>query len=120
MRHFWIALAAATASLAQQGPSLSGKWQLHLSVSGYEASMDCSFAHDGESLSGRCASDSGPVEVKGRTDGRNVHWTFTSEGGGEKHDVILKGVIESASRIRGGVEVPAYGVEGEFTATRKQ
>ncbi|MCS7044566.1 MAG: hypothetical protein N2036_00220 [Bryobacteraceae bacterium] len=120
MKWLMTALLAAAPAFALEGPSLSGKWQLYLSVSGYDVNMECTFSHEGEAVSGRCASDNGTVEVKGKTDGKSIHWTFASEGGGEKHDVILKGVIESATKIRGGVEVPAYGVEGEFTATKKE
>ncbi len=119
MRIFAVVLLAAAACAAQEGP-LSGKWQVHLSISGYEVTMDCAFVQDGTQMKGSCTSDSGAVEVKGRVEDKNVSWSFTSDNGGEKHDVLLKGVMESASKIRGSVEVPSYGVEGDFTATRKE
>lgn len=119
MKLLTAALLAAT-SAAAQTPSLAGRWQVHLSVSGYEADIDCTLRHEDGTITGRCTSDNGTVEVKGRTDGRKVEWSFTSETGGEKHDVLLKGVVESETKMKGSVEVPAYGVEGEFTAAKKQ
>lgn len=120
MRLFSVCLLWSACAFAAQPPSLAGKWQVHLSVSGYESSMDCEFTQEGAEMKGKCTSENGSVEVKGKVDGKNVQWTFTSEYNNEKHDVLMKGVLESESKAKGTVEVPAYGVEGEFTATRKQ
>lgn len=120
MRLILTVLFCAAGASSSQEASLAGKWQLHLSISGYEATLDCSFTQEGQEMKGNCTSDNGTVEVKGKVEDKSVRWTFTSDNGGEKHDVILKGVIESATRVKGGVEVPSYGVEGDFTATRKE
>lgn len=120
MRLIVAFLLCASGALSSRQASLAGKWRLHLSISGYEATLDCSFTQEGQEMTGSCTSDNGTVEVKGKVEGKNVRWTFTSESGGEKHDVVLKGVIESETEIRGSVEAPSYGVEGDFTAARKE
>lgn len=120
MRLIVAFLLCASGALSSRQASLAGKWRVFLSVSGYEATLDCSFTQDGREMKGACTSDTGAVEVKGNVEEKNVRWTFTSESGGEKHDVVLKGVIESETKIRGSVEVPSYGVEGDFTAARKE
>lgn len=120
MRVILAGILLAAGAFSAQPPSLAGKWQVYLSVSGYESNMDCEFAQEGAEMKGKCTSENGSVEVKGKVDGKNVQWTFTSEYNNEKHDVHMKGVLESESKVKGTVEVPAYGVEGDFTATRKQ
>lgn len=120
MRLVLASLLLVSASSASQPASLAGKWQVFLSVSGYESTLDCAFTQEGQEMKGKCTSDNGSVEVKGKVEEKNVHWTFTSEGGGEKHDVIMNGVIESETKIKGSVDVPSYGVTGDFTATRKE
>lgn len=120
MRLILACLVPAVCVLSHEPPALAGKWRVHLSVSGYESDMECELSQEGAEMKGRCTSENGQVEVKGKADGKNVQWSFTSDYNNEKHDVIMKGVVESASKISGTVEVPAYGVEGEFTATMKE
>lgn len=119
MRQILAVLLFSAAAPASQEASLTGKWEVFLSVSGYEVTMQCSFTQEGQELEGSCTSENGTVEVKGKVEEKNVTWPCTSEGGGEKHDVRMKGVIESGSKMKGTVEVLSYGVEGDFTATRK-
>lgn len=92
---------------------------VELSVSGYSASQVCEFRQSGEELDGTCSSEEGKIQIQGRVEGKRVVWSFDSEGGGQKHRVTLKGTQESDSKIKGIVDVPYYGLEGEFVATRQ-
>ena len=110
-------LAAASASLiAADAPSLTGKWEVYTSIAGNDSNMICSFTQKDADLSGTCDSQRGTVAIAGKVDGSKMNFSYKSEYEGSPLTVAYTGTIQSESRIKGSVEVPEYGVSGDFTA----
>lgn len=109
--------SAAVLAPAADNPSLSGKWQVHNSVSGNESDQACTFTQKDTDLTGTCSSDKGNVEVSGKVDGKKVTWMYKSEYEGTPLTVHYEGTLESATKITGSVTVPEFSADGDFTAT---
>ena len=113
-----LAFAAFAATLAAaDGPSVGGKWQVHSSISGYENDQVCTFVQKDDGLTGSCVSDQGTVDISGKIDGNKVSWSYKSEYNGSPLTVKFEGAVDPQTGIKGSVEVPEFGVEGDFTAT---
>lgn len=114
----FCALASVAAlSPAAEAPSLTGKWQVEISISGNDSQQTCSFTQTGAELTGSCESERGKVEIGGKIEGKNVTWMYKSEYNGSPLTVNYRGTWDSAGKIAGTVEVPEFGVEGGFAAT---
>ena len=115
-----LAFAASAAALASaaDNPSVGGKWQVHSSISGYENDQVCTFVQKDDGLTGTCVSDQGTVEISGKIDGNKVAWSYKSEYNGSPLTVKFEGAVDPQAGIKGSVEVPEFGVGGDFTATQ--
>ena len=112
----FVVFAAAFAFPADP-PSISGKWQVHISISGTENDQTCTFTQAGTELTGNCTTDqTGTVDITGKVEGKKVTWSFKTEYNGGPLTVNYEGTIEEA-KISGTVTVPEYSADGEFTAT---
>jgi hypothetical protein len=111
-----VAFGAALA-FAADAPSITGKWQVHNSISGNESDQVCTFTQKDAAISGSCTSERGAVEVTGNVDGNKITWSYKSEYEGTPLTVHYEGVIDAAAKISGSVDVPEFSAEGEFTAT---
>ena len=115
-------LFAATAAVAPaaDNPSISGKWQVHTSISGNESDQVCTFIQKDDSLAGNCATDRGTFEISGKISGTKVTWSYKSEYNGTPLTVKHDGTLNTATGIKGSVEVPEFAVQGDFTATQSK
>ena len=104
---------------AEDSASLSGKWQVHNSISGNESDQECTFIQKDDSLKGNCTSETGSVEINGKISGKKVSWMYKSEYNGTPLTVNYDGVVDSG-KISGTVVVPEFGAEGDFTATQSR
>ena len=111
-----VALGAALA-FAADAPSITGKWQVHNSISGNESDQVCTFSQKDAAISGSCTSERGTVEVTGKVDGNKITWSYKSEYEGTPLTVNYQGVIDAAAKISGSVSVPEFSADGDFTAT---
>jgi hypothetical protein len=105
---------------AADTPTVGGKWQVHTSISGNESDQDCTFTQKDHALSGSCASDRGTFQISGSINGNKVTWSYKSEHNGTPLTVQYEGALDSATRIRGNVNVPEFGAAGDFTATQSK
>jgi hypothetical protein len=96
---------------------MSGKWQVHTSISGNESDAVCTFTQKDDSLTGKCATDQGTFEISGKISGTQVTWSYKSEYNGTPLTVKYAGALSAAAGLKGNVEVPEFGVAGNFTAT---
>ncbi|HSU31901.1 MAG TPA: hypothetical protein VLJ11_11760 [Bryobacteraceae bacterium] len=116
---FLLASAAVLASAAGSA-SLTGPWQVHISIAGTEKDQACTFTQTNNDLSGSCNSDQGTVNISGKVDDKKINWTYKSEYDGSPITVKYQGTLDSASKIAGNVNVEEFGAEGDFTATRSK
>ena len=110
-----IALAALPIMAADD--VISGKWQIHQSVAGYENDQTCTFTQKGSELTGTCESEQGSVQIAGKVDDKKVTWTFKSEYNGTAFTVNYTGTVEP-SKISGTIHIPEFSVDGEFKGTQ--
>ena len=124
MKKSILPLLLATVSamtLAAGDVSLSGKWQVHSSVAGNDNEQSCVFTQKDSALSGTCTSaDSTKVEITGKVDGKKVSWSYKSEYNGTPLTVQFEGTIDESNQVKGGVMVPEFSAEGDFTATQSK
>jgi len=112
----------ALASLVSAGetPSISGQWQVHMSVAGTENDAVCTFIQKDDALTGSCTSDQGKVEINGTVDGKKVAWSYKSEYQGTPLTVKFDGTVDAAMKMTGSVDVPEFSAGGDFTATQSK
>jgi hypothetical protein len=105
--------------LAAAEPSVSGEWSIHRSAAGNESTQTCHLTQTGPKLTGTCESQKGPVQITGKIEGAKATWTFQTDRDGSPLTIIYKGTVESATKMNGSVTAVEFGIEGEFTATKK-
>lgn len=100
-------------------PSVTGEWSIHRSAAGNESTQTCNLTQTGAKLTGTCESQKGPVQITGKIEGAKATWTFQTDRDGSPLTIIYKGIVESPTKMNGSVTAVEFGVEGEFTATKK-
>jgi hypothetical protein len=118
MKTLILSFALGTAALvfASDNPKLAGKWQIHSSIAGNDYDMVCTFTQKDDALGGSCVSDQGTVEIAGKIAGDKVSWSYKSEYQGMPLTVSYSGSVDAENKIKGSVEVPEFGVGGDFAA----
>ena len=117
---FLVAVASAMSARAADSPSVSGKWQVHSSIAGNESDIACTFTQKDEALTGSCTSDKGTFEIIGKIDGKKVNWSYKSEYNGTPLTVKYDGSLDSATEMKGSVDVPEFNASGDFTAKQSK
>lgn len=112
-----LLVSTAVVASAQDKVSLSGKWQVHLSVASNESDQTCTLTQEGNDLTGTCGSDQATGKLTGKVEEKAVTWTLKSEYNGAPLTIKYKGALDGTGKITGSVLVEEYSVEGEFTAT---
>jgi hypothetical protein len=112
-----LVAAAAAVAHAADTPSISGKWQVHTSISGNESDAVCSFVQKDDVLTGNCATDRGTFEITGKVNATKVTWSYKSDYNGTPLTVSYDGAVSAATAMKGSVSVPEFNVAGDFTAT---
>lgn len=120
MRFLLLPLLLASMTLlgaADDKVSLSGKWQVHVSIAGNESDQNCTLTQEGTELSGTCVSEQATVKISGKVEDQKVTWSYKSEYNGSPLTVQYSGSFDGSAKITGSVLVPEYSAEGDFTAT---
>jgi hypothetical protein len=116
-----LLVSTAAFAYADESTSLSGHWQIDHHIADNESHLACTFAQNGNDLTGNCNSNEGGVrssgKITGKVDAKTVTWTYKSEYNGGPVTLDYKGTLDSATKITGTVNVEEYDAEGEFTAT---
>ncbi len=101
----------STAALAQTpAPSVTGQWNVHLSVAGNDRDFSCKFAQEDKKLTGGCSD---MTDFSGSVDGSNVTW----QAKGEQASLKFTGKLNTDGTITGTVNVIEYSIDGDFKAT---
>ena len=117
MKTLVLTVLLGSAAMAADEAPLSGKWQVHSSIAGYENDLACTIAQKGNELSGSCTGEQGAVQISGKVAEKKVTWAYKSEYNGSPLTVSYSGTLSAENKISGSVRAEEYGVEGEFTAT---
>jgi hypothetical protein len=115
-----FAVVAAWIALGGDTPSLVGKWDVYTSIGGNDSNMQCTFDQKDAVVTGSCVTEKGNVEITGKVDGGKITWSYKSDYQGMPLTVQYAGAMTSATRMKGTVDVPEFGVSGEFTANQSK
>jgi hypothetical protein len=116
----FLAVSTATLSSAVDAPSITGNWKIHTSISGNESDIACALTQKEDVISGKCTSDRGEIEMTGKATGQKISMSYKSEYNGTPLTVVYEGTLDEAAGIKGSVNVPEFGVGGDFTATKSK
>jgi hypothetical protein len=117
---FLLAVVAAWVAVGADAPSLGGKWDVYTSIGGNDSNMQCTFDQKDAVVSGSCVTEKGSVDITGKVEGGKITWSYKSDYQGMPLTVQYAGAMTSATRIKGTVDVPEFGVSGEFTANQSK
>lgn len=100
--------------------TLSGAWQVTLDVMGNAYTSVCTFAQDGEKLSGSCKNQENPEAkddaLTGEVKGDTIRFSHGADYQGQPLTITYKGTRASPTSISGTVDVAPFDVSGTFTA----
>ena len=98
--------------------TLSGRWRIVGDVGGYPVNQTCTIKQAGTLLTGNCASDQATESISGETVGAEFSFTQNSDYEGSRLQFTYRGTFESATRLKGRIDVQPVGAAGTFTAER--
>lgn len=109
---------------AAEVPSISGSWQVHITIGNYDNVIVCNFTQKADALSGTCGTpDNGTAPITGTVTDNKVTWSYKTQYEGNPITPSYQGTIDSSSsptKMAGTVDVPELGANGDFTATPSQ
>lgn len=111
-----LLLCAALATAAD----LTGTWQLTVETAQGTGTPTMDLKQDGERLTGTFHSQIfGDVAIKGAVNGSQIEFAFEGDAGGAKMKVTYKGVVQSASAMKGTAVYEGFDDKATWSATRK-
>jgi hypothetical protein len=121
----WLTLALSFASanvLAAQAPSkidVTGKWAFSVQTDAGTGTPTVTLTQKGDSLTGHYSSQLlGERSLKGTVKDNTITFSFSSEVQGQAFTVTYSGTVESASAMKGTVDLGGNG-GGTFTAKKQ-
>jgi len=113
-----LALFAALSLLAAD-PSVNGNWNFALNVNGNTYAMSCTFQQDGAKLAGTCKSQAGENPLTGKLDGQKITFQHQTNYNGDMLTLTYNGSVDSATEMKGALDVQPYAVQGDFTGKKE-
>ena len=92
-----------------QDKTITGKWTVTVSVGGNGGEFVCDVKQEGKDLKGSCDTLG---ELKGSVTGNTYTWTTT----GGQAALTFTGMLKDG-KLAGTVDVPEYGMQGDFQGT---
>ena len=110
---------AASAAQAAPATSLAGTWLFSVTTDAGTGTPTVTLTQTGDSISGGYASETfGQQTVRGKITNREFTMQFTADVAGQSLTVVYRGTIESATALKGTVNLGGLGT-GTFTATKR-
>lgn len=109
-------LLSASAAMAAT-PSLTGNWNIHISVAGTDADVACTLVQKDTKLTGTCTGAQGTSQLTGSVVANQATWTYNSQYNGDEITLTYTATLDGSNKIAGSVDVEPYAVTGDFTAT---
>jgi nitrogen fixation protein FixH len=108
------------AGAAQAAPAnLAGTWLFSVTTDAGTGTPTVTLTQTGDSISGGYASETfGQQTVRGKITNREFTMQFTADVAGQSLTVVYRGTIESATALKGTVNLGGLGT-GTFTATKR-
>jgi hypothetical protein len=97
---------------------ISGKWSFNVETDAGSGNPTFVFKQDGEKLTGTYNGTFGTADVKGTVKGDAIEFAVDVTIGDQKGTVVYKGTIESAAKMKGGVELAGLG-KGTWTGAKQ-
>jgi hypothetical protein len=107
-------------SLRVLADDVSGVWKVKGSVADNPIDATCTLKQTGTQISGNCKVDAQQtVGTKGEVTDKQVKWQYDQEYEGTVYTLNYTGTLDSASSIKGSIEVNPSDSQGDFTAQRQ-
>lgn len=114
-----VVMGTASSTRAQDKVDVTGTWMFDVQTSGGSGTPTMTFKQDGEKLTGTYEGQLGKATLTGTVKGQNIQFNFTGEVQGEAVEVVYRGTVESATTIKGTVDIAGGAATGSFTAKKK-
>ena len=117
-----LALVAAGVGRAATPPAdITGTWVFSVDLdTGDHGDPTFVFKQEGDTLTGTYDGPLGPHKVTGVVKDNKAVFGFEFEREGATRKVTYTGVLESATKMTGTMEITPNGPKGKWTATRNQ
>ena len=108
------------ASLPALADDVSGVWKVNGSVADHTIDATCTLKQTSTHISGNCKVNAEQtLDTKGEVTDKQVKWQYDQEYEGTVYTVNYTGTLDSASSIKGSIEVDPSDSQGDFTAQRQ-
>jgi hypothetical protein len=104
-------------ALAAFAHDVTGKWTFNVETDMGNGSPSFVFKQDGEKLTGTYSGTFGTAELTGTVKGDQIQFSFEASVADQKGKVTYTGKIESASKMKGDVELA--GMKGTWTGAKQ-
>ncbi|MBI1786747.1 MAG: hypothetical protein HYR60_04225 [Acidobacteria bacterium] len=113
-----LLLLAFSCGVSLWAADVTGNWDFTVETSQGSGNPTFVFKQEGEKLTGTYSGLLGKADVKGTVKGDKIEFGFEASGGGQNFKVSYKGTIESATKMKGEVELGELG-KGSWTGVKK-
>lgn len=118
MKQLYALVLLAALPLLAADPSLTGSWKISINVNGEDHAAACTFQQDGEKLAGTCKGETGEGALTGQVTGEKITWQHQIPYNGETLTLVYTGTFNSATEIKGAVNVQPYDITGDFSGKK--
>ncbi len=115
-------LVSVAAALSAQGAKvdLTGAWAFETMTDAGPGNPAVTLKQDGDKLTGHYSSQTlGEADLTGTVTGNQFSFSFNAELQGQAIPVTYKGTIESATSLKGTLDLAGGMASGTFTAKKK-
>jgi hypothetical protein len=114
-----VVLLSASSTPAQEKVNLTGTWIFDVQTTGGSGTPTVVLKQDGEKLTGSYDGQLGKTTLAGSVTGQSMQFNFMGEVQGQRVEVVYQGTIESATAMKGTVDIGGGAATGSFTAKKK-
>jgi hypothetical protein len=118
MKRSMLILLFALAPLMLIAADISGNWDVTVETDQGSGNPKFTFQQSGEKLTGTYEGLLGKANLTGTVKGDRVEFSFEAKGGPVEGKVTYRGTIESATRMKGDVELAGLG-KGTWTGVKR-
>ena len=113
-----LALVSAL-NTAPAADSIPGTWEITGDVVGNPVKATCVIKQAGTALTGNCSSPGANVAfpLTGEAKDGKIRFQYEIDYQGQPLTIVYSGALESATLLKGTIEVKPMGATGTFTAT---